>query len=266
MSETAPEGDCRLQLGGRRALVSGGTRNIGRAIAEGFAAAGADVAVIGGRDRPALDATLEAVSAHGVRAAGAIQSLDDPDGLHRVLDRLTNEIGAIDILVNVAAVRPRVELADISVHEWDRVLAVNVRAPFLLAQAVFPGMCERGFGRIVNFSGMNAYWGRHSRAHVVTSKGAIVALSRALATEGAAHGVTVNTLVPGTIDTDRHAPEWYPDPVRRPKRQLDRVPMGRLGKPDDVVSAVLFLASPRSAYITGQELFVTGGSFPLVHE
>jgi 3-oxoacyl-[acyl-carrier protein] reductase len=246
--------------------VSGGTRNIGRGIAEGFAEAGADVAVIGGSDPEALDATLQAIGAHGVRGAGTIQPLDDPDGVREAYERLAGDIGPIDIVVNVAAVRPRVELADITTTEWDRVLSINLRGPFQLAQAAFPGMVERGFGRIINFSGMNAYWGRHSRAHVVTSKGAIVALARALATEGAAHGVTANTIVPGTIDTERHSPEWYPDPAQRRSRQLERVPMGRLGTVDDVVSAVLFLASPRAGYITGQELFVTGGSFPLVHE
>jgi len=259
--------DCSwLQLEGRRALVSGGTRNIGRAISVGFAEAGADVAVIGGSDPDALDATLQAIGVHGVRGAGTIQSLDDPEGVRHAYARLAGEIGPIDILVNVAAVRPRVELADITTAEWDRVLGINLRGPFQLAQAALPGMVERGFGRIVNFSGMNAYWGRHSRTHVVTSKGAMVALSRALATEGAAHGVTVNTLVPGTIDTERQRPEWYPDPAQRRSRQLERVPMGRLGTVDDVVSAVLFLSSPRAGYITGQELFVTGGSFPLVHE
>jgi 3-oxoacyl-[acyl-carrier protein] reductase len=255
-----------LQLQGKRALISGGTRNVGRAVAEGFADAGAHVGVIGGSDRDALEETLKSLGQRPVRSFGALQPLEDPAGIRTTLGACAAEIGPVDILVNVAAVRPRVEADEISVEEWDRVIAINLRAPFLLAQAVIPGMRERRFGRIVNFSGINAYWGRKDRSHVVTSKGGLVALTRALATDTARDGITVNTVVPATIDTERSHPEWYPNAGKRRARQLERVPMGRLGTVDEVVSVVLFLASPRSSYVTAQEMFVTGGSFPLVQE
>ena len=255
-----------LELGGRKALVTGGTRNVGRGVAEGLAAAGCDVAVLGGSDEDALAETLTSLRSHGGRAAGRLQPLDDAPGLKQTAAELIDELDGFDVLVNVAAVRPLAELDDITVEEWDRVLAINVRAPFLLAQAVIPGMRERGHGRIINFSGMNAYWGRKARTHVVTSKGAIVALTRALASTTATDGITVNTVVPGTIDTDRQHPSWFPNAPERRARQLERVPMGRLGEVEDVVSLVLFLASPRAAYSTGQEFFVSGGGFPLVQE
>jgi len=254
-----------LRLGGYTALVTGGTRNIGRGVAEGFADAGANVAVIGGSDRTALHDTLETLATRRVRSTGLLQPLDDADGLARAVRQITSEVGEIDILVNIAAIRPKVELEDITLADWESVMALNLRAPFLLAQAVLPGMRRRGFGRIINFSGMNFYWGRQARSHVVTSKGGIVALTRALASECARDGVTVNTVVPGSIATVRSRPEWFPNAEEARSRQLDRVPMGRLGTVDEVVSLTLFLASPRSSYTTGQDFFVTGGSHPLVH-
>jgi acetoacetyl-CoA reductase len=183
-----------------------------------------------------------------------------------VVDELANHIGEFDILISVTALRPSQPLAEVSVDEWYRVMTVNAGAPFFLAQAVMEGMKSRGFGRIVNFGGINFYWGRQDRAHVVSSKGGVVGLSRALARDGAKFGVTVNTLVPGTIDTATQNPEWYPNAAEARARQLDRVPIGRRGTIEEVVSATLFLASPRSSFITGQELFVTGGSHPLVQD
>lgn len=255
-----------LGLSGRTALVAGGTRNIGRAVAEGLAEAGADVAVIGGSDKAALDDTLQALAGHGVRCTGVLQPLDDAPGVDRTVQQILTELGHVDILVNVAAVRPAAAAEDITVEDWDAVMAVNLRGPFQLAQAVLPGMKVRGFGRIINFSGINAYWGRTARAHVVTTKGGIVGLSRALAKEYATDGITVNTVVPGTIDTVRHTPEWYPDMDRRWAGHLERVPMARMGTMEEVVSVVLFVASSRSSYLTGHEFFVTGGSYPLVRD
>ncbi len=253
-----------LQLAGKRALISGGTRNVGRAVAEGFADAGADVAVIGGSDQQALEDTLKSLAQRNIRSAGVLQPLEDAARLPAAVDACVQEIGPVDILVNVAAVRPHIEAEDISVEQWDRVMAINLRAPFLLAQNVIPGMRDRGFGRVINFSGINAYWGRRNRSHVVTSKGGMVALTRALATDTARDGITVNTVVPATIDTERSHPEWYPNAPQRRQNQLARIPMGRLGTTDEVVAVVLFLASPRASYVTAQEMFVTGGSYPLV--
>jgi 3-oxoacyl-[acyl-carrier protein] reductase len=261
----SPETDAGwLQLTGRNVLVSGGTRNVGRAVAEGFADAGANVAVIGGSDRGALEETLASLGQRAVRSFGVIQPLEESSGPAAAVDACAAELGPIDVLVNVAAVRPHVEGDRITAEDFDHVLAINLRAPFLLSQAVIPPMREQGFGRIINFSGINAYWGRKNRSHVVTSKGGIIALTRALALDTAQDGITVNTVVPATIDTERSHPEWYPDAQARRARQLERIPMGRLGTTDEVVSVVLFLASPRASYVTAQEVFVTGGSFPLV--
>jgi NAD(P)-dependent dehydrogenase (short-subunit alcohol dehydrogenase family) len=264
---TAPDGDW-LEIKGLNALVAGGTRSTGRGIAEGLADAGANVAVIGGSNRTALDEAVASIQTRGVKAAGALVPFDEPAGIRPAVEDLASQVGEFDILVVVTALRPAVPLQDISVEEWTRIMTVNAGAPFFLAQAVMGGMMSRGFGRIINFGGINFYWGRENRAPVVSSKGAVVGLSRALARDAAKHGVTVNTLVPGSIGTGNDAahPEWYPDHDKKRARQLDRVPMGRLGTIGEVVSTTLFLASPRSSFITGQELFVTGGSHPLVQD
>lgn len=255
-----------LQLNGLTALVAGGTRSTGRGIAEGLADAGANVAVIGGSDQNALADTVEGLRGRGVKAAGALIPFEEPERIRPGVEELAAQTGEFDILVVVTALRPAVPLQETSIADWTRVMTVNAGAPFFLAQAVMEGMLRRGFGRIINFGGINFYWGRQNRASVVSSKGAVVGLSRALARDGAKHGVTVNTVVPGSISTITQHPEWYPEAETKRARQLDRVPMGRLGQIDEVVATTLFLASPRSSFITGQEFMVTGGSHPLVQD
>lgn len=255
-----------LGLEGRNALISGGTRNIGQAIAVLLARAGANVAVIGGKGQDALDETMELLSGEGVRTAGELQDLSDADGAVAAYHSLERGVGSFDIVMNVAAVRPAVGMGEISYEGWDYVNHVNLRAPFILARLALPGMLERDFGRIVNFSGMDAYWGRRDRVHVSTSKLGVTGLSRALASECADTGVTVNTIVPGTIDTHRHTPAWYPDAESRWQRRRDRIPMGRLGKIEEVAAVALFVASAQSSFLTGHEFFVSGGSYPLTKE
>ena len=257
-----------LQIAGLNALVAGGTRSVGRAIAEALADEGANVAVIGGSNQSALDETLTSLRGRGGKAAGALVPFEKPEGIRPAVEALAEEVGAFDILITVTALRPAVPMSEIGADDWTKIMTVNAGAPFFLAQAVLDGMRERGFGRIINFGGLNFYWGRENRGPVVSSKGAIVGLTRALARDGAKHGVTANIVVPGSIDTgnDTVHPEWYPDHQNKRARQLDRVPMGRLGTINEVVDATLFLASPRSSFTTGQELYVTGGSHPLVQD
>ena len=255
-----------FQFAGLNALVTGGTRNIGRGVAEGLADGGANVAVLGGSDLAALDATLASLSERPVSSAGLIQPMEDADGVRKAVADLSEQVGPFDILVSIAAVRPSTPSSDISLDEWDYVYNVNVRAPFILAQEIMPGMKERRFGRIVLFSGINFYIGRETRTHVVSSKGAVVGLTRALASEGAKFGITVNTVVPGSIDTERSHPEWFPNPEKNRARQLERIPMGRRGTIAEAVAPALFFASPACSYITGQDLLVTGGLHPLVQD
>ncbi|QBI20509.1 SDR family oxidoreductase [Egibacter rhizosphaerae] len=253
-----------LDLSGRVALVTGGTRNIGRQMAELFASCGAAVGVVGQSDAEARDATVAGIETRGGRAAGVLADIADPQEVTRACDEVETALGPVDILVNSAAIRPHGAIEELTVDEWDHVMALNLRAPFLFGQLLLPGMKERGWGRIINVGGLTAIWGKPHRAHVAASKGGVMGLTIALAAESAEQGVTVNCIVPGVIDTERHTPEWYPDLDDFYQRRISRIPMARLGGPDEVASVALFLVSEMSSYMTGQTLYVAGGSYPMV--
>jgi 3-oxoacyl-[acyl-carrier protein] reductase len=253
-------------IAGKIALVSGGNRNIGRAIALALAGAGVDVAILYRQDEKAAREVCAEITALGVRAASFRADLADAEGLRGVVKEVEAALGEVDILVNNAAIRPNPRFSEITVADWDQVFATNLRAPFFLSQAVLPAMIRRGWGRIVSLGGTDAHWGKVRRAHGAASKLGLVGMTRALALEVARFGVTVNIVVPGPIDTVRPRPEWYPDLETGFAERLERIPMARLGRPEEVADACLFLASARASYTTGQELFVSGGAVPLVRQ
>ena len=253
-------------IAGKIALVSGGNRNIGRAIALALAGAGVDVAILYRQDEKAAREVCAEITALGVRAASFRADLADAEGLRGVVKEVEAALGEVDILVNNAAIRPNPRFSEITVADWDQVFATNLRAPFFLSKAVLPAMIRKGWGRIVSLGGTDAHWGKVRRAHGAASKLGLVGMTRALALEVARFGVTVNIVVPGPIDTVRPRPEWYPDLETGFAERLERIPMARLGRPEEVADACLFLASARASYTTGQELFVSGGAVPLVRQ
>jgi NAD(P)-dependent dehydrogenase (short-subunit alcohol dehydrogenase family) len=257
-----------VDLSGHTALVTGAARNIGRATALALAAAGAHV--IGTWVTPSSRDLVAAACAEIRSAGGSAETLEldlaDPAAANRTVHERVATGGVIDIVVHNAAIRPRTKLLDIDDAEWTLVHDTNLKAPFFVNQAVIPGMARRGWGRIVHISGLDAYWGNPQRAHVVASKLGAVGLVRAQANEVARWGITVNAVVPGTIDTVRPHPEWYPEAANRYAERERQIPMGHTGTSEDIARACLFLASPDAGYITGQELHVTGGAFPLVRQ
>lgn len=253
-------------IAGRVALITGGNRNIGRCIALTFAQVGATPVILYGEDEEAARKVCAEASEHGVRSQMFQADLADVARLRDLVKEIESTFGGVDILVNNAAIRPATKISQITVEEWERVFAINLRAPFFLSQAVLPQMVQKRWGRIVNIGGSDAYLGKNRRAHGVSTKLGLVGLTRALATEVARFGVTVNTVVPGTIDTVRPRPEWYPELESGFAERKERIPMGRLGTPQEVANACLFLASELASFTTGQELFVTGGAYPLVRQ
>ena len=164
------------------------------------------------------------------------------------------------------AIRPNTKISKITLEEWDLVFNTNLKAPFFLSQAVLPGMIERKWGRIINIGGTDAYWGKVRRAHGVSAKLGLVGLTRAMPLEVARFGVTINVVIPGTIDTQRPHPEWYPELKTGYAERLERIPMARLGDTQQVANACLFLASDLASFTTAQELFASGGAVPLVRQ
>jgi NAD(P)-dependent dehydrogenase (short-subunit alcohol dehydrogenase family) len=250
-------------LTGRTALVTGAARNIGRAIARGLARAGARVAVVHGQDEAGAAETVRLITEAGGTAQRFAVDLADLSSVSAGHEAVAAAFGPVDILVNNAAIRPRRPLAEVTPELWDQVFAVNVRGPFFLTQKVVPGMVERRWGRLINLGGLHGYKGSTQRTQVHASKSAVVGMTRGIAFETAEFGVTANVVVPGRIATRRGAVEMY-GAQEDESAAAATVLMKRLGRPEDVADMCVFLASDRASYITGQELFVTGGTFPMV--
>jgi NAD(P)-dependent dehydrogenase (short-subunit alcohol dehydrogenase family) len=248
----------RVELDGKVAVVTGGIRNIGRAISLDLARSGATVAVTYATDEQSAKETISDIERLGGKAAAYQVDVREILGLRATFAEIARDLGLVSILVNNAAVRPAAKIGDIQIGDFDEVVSVNLRGPLFAAQAVLPGMRSAGWGRIVNISGTSAYIGGVQRAHVVATKLGIVGLSRALALECAGWGVTVNTVVPGWIGNGKDSAAH--DVV------LDRVPLDRRGIPEEVSAAVTYLCSPDAGYVTGQELLVNGGLWPLARQ
>lgn len=234
----------------RRAVVTGGARGIGAAIAARLAADGADVLVVDLRD----DLGCETAERIGARFARVDLSLDD--ARERFAEAIADH-GGVDVLVNSAGVFSRMPLLDIAPAEWDRVVGINARGTLLAMQAGAERMIADGVaGRIVNIASMAAKRRGDGEAHYAASKAAIVAITRAAALEWGCHGITANAVCPGYVLTELGAETRTPEQVASWSALS---PLGRLGTPDDVAGAVAFLVGPDGGYCTGQAVNVTGG-------
>ncbi|HEX7786833.1 MAG TPA: SDR family NAD(P)-dependent oxidoreductase [Methylomirabilota bacterium] len=252
-----------MKLAGRAALVTGASRNIGRAIALAFAAEGADLVLNTRANREELEAVADECRKHGVRVVSVLGDIGDPDAVENMVKGGLAVLGGIDVLVCNAAIRPHTPVTETSLEAWHRVLAVNLHSAFYLVRAVVPGMKARGRGSIIALGGQSSITGRAGTAAVTAAKHGLLGLVRALAAELGPSGIRVNMVIPGTIDTERRYAEWYPEFRQAPPggpEQLRRIPLGRLGRPEEIAEACLFLASDASAYVTGDTIRVMGGS------
>ena len=245
------------ELTGKVALVTGGARNIGRAIARALAAGGAAVVVNARASHEEAAQTVAQIHSAGGRAALHVADITDPGAVAAMVEATAKEFGRLDMLVNNAALRMETAFGEMKLDEWRRVLSNILDGSFLCTQACLPHLIRAGGGAIVNIGGLTAHKGAIGRAHVVTAKAGIVGLTRALALELAPQDITVNCVVPGTIETLRD----LPGAPKRPAHRQGLPPAGRRGEPDEVASAVRFLCGPGARYITGQTLHVSGGGY-----
>ena len=243
-------------LEGRVALVTGGGRNIGRAIALALAAAGAAVVINGRRDRQAVEAVAADIAAAGGQALPVLADVGDAAAVERLIAAAVERFGGLDILINNAAVRPEKALDQMTLADWRAVLAVNLDGAFLTLKSALVHLRASGAGAIVNIGGVSGHAGAKQRAHVVTAKAGLVGFTRALAHELAGDGITANCVVPGLIDTERDPNLPLPQ-----HHQVSRTLLGRLGSAEEIAAAVCFLSGPGARYITGQTLHVNGGAY-----
>jgi NAD(P)-dependent dehydrogenase (short-subunit alcohol dehydrogenase family) len=240
-----------------RALVTGATGGLGRAIAVGLAEVGASVAVHGRWADAELDAAVAEVSAAGPPATAVVADLLASREVTAMVEQAADALGGLDVLVNCAGVMPLSPAIDMPEDTWDETLAVNLKAPFLASQAAARIMAAAGHGRIVNVTSTRQQQAAVGAAAYCASKAGLLMLTRVLALELAPLGIRVNAVAPGTIETPLNSARLA-DPAAR-DASLTRIPVGRLGRPRDVVSAVVLLASGDADFIAGASLIIDGG-------
>ncbi|MFT4064055.1 SDR family NAD(P)-dependent oxidoreductase [Paraburkholderia sp.] len=240
------------------AVVTGAARNIGRAIALELAAAGNAVIVNARSSADEAAEVVRAIEAAGGRAAMHLADVSEPRGAQDLMTAAIRHFGRIDILVNNAAVRREVPFAELDFTQWREVMSVILDGAYLCAHAALPYLRQSKAGAIVNIGGMSAHAGSAGRAHVIAAKAGLVGLTRALAHDLGADGITVNCVVPGLIDTVRGRSAGTGAPAHHAGRTTL---LGRRGHADEVASLVQFLCGPKARYVTGQAIHANGGAF-----
>ncbi len=245
------------KLDGKVALITGSGRNIGRAAALKFAEEGADIIVNARSNQAEAEAVAAAVRALGRQALPVLADVADKEQVEAMVKKGLAHFGRIDILLNNAAIRPHKPFLELTQADWEQVRGVVLDGAFYCTQAALPAMVEHNYGRVLFFTGDGAWAGGAQRGHVSAAKMGLVGLSRSLATEFAPFNIRVNVVSPGSIDTSRANPEWYPG--SRPPNAAG-IPLGRQGRPEEIAAACLFLVSDDGGFITGQTLHVNGGA------
>jgi 3-oxoacyl-[acyl-carrier protein] reductase len=243
-------------LAGKTAIVTGAGRNIGRAIALGLAEDGASILVNARGNAAEADAVAREIVASGGKAIVGLADVADAKAVVDMVATAVRAFGRIDILVNNAALRREKPFAEMTYADWREVMTATLDGVFHCCKAVLPHLKAAGGGTIINLGGLSAHTGAKDRAHVVTAKAGVIGLTRALAHDLAADGITVNCVAPGLIDTARKAGHALPS-----HHHVSKTLAGRLGRVEEIAAAVRYLCGPGGRYVTGQTIHVNGGAF-----
>lgn len=242
-----------MSLNGKTALVTGASRGIGRAIALRLAEDGANVAVIYAGSADKAEAVVNEITALGVNAKAYRCNVADSAAVNETVKAVTNDLGKIDILVNNAGITRDGLMLRMKDEDFDAVLDTNLKGAFNMIRACYSGFIRKKSGRIINISSVSGIMGNAGQANYSASKAGVIGLTKSVARELASRGITCNAVAPGFIQTDMTENLGNNNPL------LNSIPLGRMGKPEDIAAAVAFLASDSAAYITGEVLKVDGG-------
>jgi 3-oxoacyl-[acyl-carrier protein] reductase len=243
----------------RTAIVTGSGRNIGRAVALALAREGVNVVVNGHSDQAAIDRVVTEIHAAGGSAIGVRADVSKHDEVAAMVERTVKHFGSVDILVSNVGIRRMQPFLEISLDDWQAVINTNLSSAFYLTRNVIPHMQKQKWGRVILVSGFDAFWGQVTlRAHNLAAKSGLHGLSKALAREFGADGITANTVAPGAIDTVRDWSQYK----HQPREQLEKeIPLGRFGHVDELAAACTYLCSDGGGFVSGQVLHVNGGHY-----
>lgn len=252
-----------MRLKGKTALIAGSGRNNGRAIAVKFAQEGADLILVAKQLGDRLQEVARECEASGVQVMHLLADVTEPEEVNRLVHSGLQRFGKIDVLVSAVGMRPHKKVWEYTYDEWRQIFAINLHATFYLARAIAPSMIERKSGSIIALGGLAALTAQESAAAIVASKHGLYGLIKSLALDLGPHGVRANMLALSHIRNERRNPEWYAHAGGDPHtaEEASRTPLGREGRPDEVASVALFLASDASSYITGDRVVCGGGRY-----
>ncbi len=247
-----------MRLRDKVTLVSGSSRGIGRSIALKLAREGARVAITYFENQRLAEKVAEAICTGGGQALSVQLAQESRASVRAAVRRVHEELGEIEILVNNAAKAQEKPFEQITDEDWCNMMAVNLQGPFVCTQEVIPGMIERGWGRIINISSVGGQWGGFNQVHYAASKAGLINLTRSLAKIYGPSGINSNAVAVGLVETDMSESELASEAGRR---KVAAIPVGRVGKADEVASVVAFLASDEAGYVNGQTVNVNGGLY-----
>ena len=235
------------------AVVTGGSRGIGKAIAEKFAAEGASVAILYSSNSASADAVVEEIRNAGGTAKAYQCHVENSDEVGKTIDDVVNDLGKIDILVNNAGITRDKLLMMMKEEDFDDVISVNLKGAYNTMRKVCPMLARQRWGRVINLSSIAGINGNAGQVNYSASKAGLIGMTKSAAREFAGRGITVNAIAPGFVETD------MTEKFASDKNVMKRIPVGRMGRPDEIASLALFLASDAAAYITGEVIRIDGG-------
>lgn len=243
------------ELSGKVALVTGGSRGIGAGIALALGGAGAKVIVNYFEHKKQAEQVVRQITESGGEAVSFGADVSEGEQVESILSFVASHYGGVDILINNAGIHQHLTIDKLTFEDWDRVVNVDLDSAFLLTKGVLPYMKKRGWGRIVNMSSLSGFAGTKVECHYAATKAGLIGFTKAVALEVASFGITVNAISPGSVETDMLDIKTEEDR----KRRVAPIPVGRIGQPEDIAHATLFLVSPKASFITGETIHVNGG-------